>query len=112
MIYHLEIKQIVDYPRCRVYRDFLRDIMGDREIRTNGNSYLFYGTLLLCKLPCFLSETGGNLLSGRPGGMGMYHCRIVGVVSYQIPAPGGFDFGLFTGAALSYLYKTWQRELD
>jgi len=47
MTYHLEIKQIVDYPRCRVYRDFLRDIMGDREIRTNGNSYLFY-FMVLC----------------------------------------------------------------
>ncbi|MBP3609272.1 MAG: MarR family transcriptional regulator [Lachnospiraceae bacterium] len=47
MFYHLEIKQIVDYPRCRVYRDFLRDIMGDREIRTNGNSYLFY-FMVLC----------------------------------------------------------------
>ena len=47
MFYHLEIKQIVDYPRYRVYRDFLRDIMGDREIRTNGNSYLFY-FMVLC----------------------------------------------------------------
>ena len=47
MTYNLEIKQIVDYPRCRVYRDFLRDIMGDREIHTNGNSYLFY-FMVLC----------------------------------------------------------------
>jgi len=47
MTYNLEIKQIVDYPRCRVYRDFLREIMGDREIRTNGNSYLFY-FMVLC----------------------------------------------------------------
>ena len=47
MLYHLEIKQIVDYPRCRVYRDFLRDIMQDRTIRTNGESYLFY-FMVLC----------------------------------------------------------------
>lgn len=47
MFYHLEIKQIVDYPRCRVYRDFLRELMGDREIRTSGNSYLFY-FMVLC----------------------------------------------------------------
>ena len=47
MFYHLEIKQIVDYPRCRVYRDFLRDIMQDRTIRTNGESYLFY-FMVLC----------------------------------------------------------------
>lgn len=47
MLYHLEIKQIVDYPRCRVYRDFLRNIMQDRSIRTNGESYLFY-FMVLC----------------------------------------------------------------
>lgn len=42
MFYQLEIKQVVDYPRCRIYRDFLRTLMNDRDIRTNGSSYLFY----------------------------------------------------------------------
>ena len=42
MDYQLEIKQIVDYPRCRIYREFLRSLMEDRNIRTNGSSYLFY----------------------------------------------------------------------
>lgn len=41
MDYQLEIKQIVDYPRCRIYREFLRTLMKDRDIRTNGSSYLF-----------------------------------------------------------------------
>ena len=27
--YQLEIKQIVDYPRCRIYREFLRSLMGN-----------------------------------------------------------------------------------
>lgn len=27
MDYQIEIKQIVDYPRCRIYRIFLRDLM-------------------------------------------------------------------------------------
>ena len=27
MDYQIEIKQIVDYPRCRIYRNFLRDLM-------------------------------------------------------------------------------------
>ena len=40
MNYQLEIKQIVDYPRCRIYRDFLRTLMKDKSIRTNGNSFL------------------------------------------------------------------------
>ena len=38
--YQLEIKQIVDYPRCRIYREFIRSLMEDRDIRTNGSSYL------------------------------------------------------------------------
>ena len=40
MDYQLEIKQIVDYPRCRIYREFIRTLMEDRNIRTNGSSYL------------------------------------------------------------------------
>lgn len=55
MFYHLEIKQIVDYPRCRVYRDFFRELMGDREIRTSGNSYLFY-FMVLCSYANYRSS--------------------------------------------------------
>ena len=55
MTYNLEIKQIVDYPRCRVYRDFLREIMDDRELRTNGNSYLFY-FMVLCSYANYRSS--------------------------------------------------------
>lgn len=52
MNYQLEIRQIVDYPRCRIYRDFLRNLMGDTDIRTNGNSYLFY-YMILCSYANF-----------------------------------------------------------
>lgn len=52
MNYQLEIKQIVDYPRCRIYRDFLRTLMKDKGIRTNGNSYLFY-YMILCSYANF-----------------------------------------------------------
>ncbi len=44
--YQLEIKQIVDYPRCRIYRQFIQNLMADRSIRTNGGSGLFYYTVL------------------------------------------------------------------
>ena len=47
MKYQLEIKQLVDYPRCRIYRSFIRNLMEDRNIRTNGGSYLFY-YIVLC----------------------------------------------------------------
>ena len=45
--YQLEIKQIVDYPRCRIYREFIQTLIADRSIRTNnGCSGLFYFTVL------------------------------------------------------------------
>lgn len=46
--YHLEIKQLVDYPRCRIYREFVQSLIADRSIRTNGGSGLFYYTVLSC----------------------------------------------------------------
>ena len=55
MDYQLEIKQIVDYPRCRMYREFIRRIMEDRNIRTNGSSYLFY-FVILCSYVNFRSS--------------------------------------------------------
>lgn len=42
--YQLQIKQIVDYPRCRIYRQFVRFPMEGRSIRISGGSGLFCGT--------------------------------------------------------------------
>lgn len=55
MDYQIEIKQIVDYPRCRIYRSFFRDLMEDRNIRANGSSYLFY-YMVLCSFANFRSS--------------------------------------------------------
>ena len=44
--YQLELKQIVDYPRCRIYRQFVQNLITDRSIRTSGGSGLFYFTVL------------------------------------------------------------------
>lgn len=45
--YQLEIKQIVDYPRCRIHREFIQALISDRSIRTNnGCSGLFYYAVL------------------------------------------------------------------
>lgn len=44
--YQLQIKQIVDYPRCRIYRQFIQSLISDRNIRTGGGSGLFYFTVL------------------------------------------------------------------
>lgn len=44
--YQLELKQLVDYPRCRIYREFVQTLIKDRGIRTNGCSGLFCYTVL------------------------------------------------------------------
>ncbi len=44
--YQLELKQIVDYPRCRIYRQFVQSLISDRSIRVGGSSGLFYYTVL------------------------------------------------------------------
>ena len=46
MEYQLEIKQVVDYPRIRIYRDFIRELMRDSSIRTTKSSYLFFYVVL------------------------------------------------------------------
>lgn len=37
--YNLEIKQIVDYPRCGVYREFVQFLISDPSIRVNGHFF-------------------------------------------------------------------------
>ena len=44
--YQLQIKQVVDYPRCRIYRQFVQSLITDQSIRTGGGSGLFYFTVL------------------------------------------------------------------
>ena len=44
--YQLKVQQIVDYPRCRIYRQFIQTLMADRNIRTDGGSGLYYYTVL------------------------------------------------------------------
>ena len=52
MEYQLELKQIVDYPRCRIYRNFIRRLTEDINIRTRGGSYLYY-YMVLCSYANF-----------------------------------------------------------
>ena len=44
--YQLELRQLVSYPRCRVYREFLQTLIADRGVRTNGRPGLFCYTVL------------------------------------------------------------------
>lgn len=52
MEYQLEIKQLVDYPRCRIYRPFIRTIMDDMDLRYNGHPGL-YAYMVLCSYANF-----------------------------------------------------------
>lgn len=55
MDYQLEIKQIVEFPRCRIYRDFVRSLVANKSIRTNGSSFLFY-YIVLCSYSNYRSS--------------------------------------------------------
>ena len=33
--YELQIKQVVEYPLCRMYRQFIQSLIKDRNIRLN-----------------------------------------------------------------------------
>lgn len=44
--YQLQIKQVVGYPRCRIYRQFIQSLVTDPNLRTSGGSGLFYYTVL------------------------------------------------------------------
>ena len=53
--YQLELKQIVEFPRCRIYRDFIRSLVTNKGIRTNGGSFLFY-YIVLCSYANYRSS--------------------------------------------------------
>lgn len=46
--YQLEIKQVVDYPRCRIYRQFIQLLLKEKDIHINGKSGLFHYAVLCC----------------------------------------------------------------
>ncbi len=46
--YQLELKQLVDYPRCRIYREFIRSLITDPSIRLSHHAGLFHYTVLCC----------------------------------------------------------------
>mgnify|MGYP007098662365 CR=1 FL=1 len=39
--YQLQIKQVVDYTRCRIYRQFVQSLITDQGIRTGGAPVFF-----------------------------------------------------------------------
>lgn len=79
--YHLEIKQIVEYPRCRIYREFVHALISDRTLRTDSNSHLFHYTVL-CTYANFRTSylrMDGITYTIRPG---EWLCRISDLMSW------------------------------
>jgi hypothetical protein len=67
--YQLELKQIVEYPRCRMYRQLIRTLMEDRSIRASGGSGLFF-FVVLCSYANFRTSykrIGGINYTVYPG---------------------------------------------
>lgn len=46
--YQLQIRQLVEYPRCRIYRQFIQSLIEDRSIRIGSGSGLFQYAVLCC----------------------------------------------------------------
>ena len=46
--YQLEIKQIVEFPRCRIYKKFVEMLMCDPDIKTSGGCGLYHYAVLSC----------------------------------------------------------------
>ena len=44
--YQLEIKQIVEFPRCRIYKEFVEMLMCAPGIKTSGGCGLYHYTML------------------------------------------------------------------
>ena len=79
--YQLEIKQIVEYPRCRIYRQLIRTLMEDRSIRISGGSGLFF-FVVLCSYANFRTSykrIGGINYTIYPG---EWVCRINEMTSW------------------------------
>jgi len=79
--YQLEIKQVLDYPRCRIYRQFIQSLMEDRSIRTGGSSGLFYYAIL-CSYANFRTSyrrIDGNGYTVYPG---EWICKVRDIVRW------------------------------
>lgn len=51
--YKLELKQVVDYPRCRMYRQFIQGLIGNENLRMEGAADF---TITLCFAVMRISE--------------------------------------------------------
>ena len=79
--YQLEIKQTLDYPRCRIYREFVHALLADRKLRLSSTSHLFHYTVLCCYANFRTSylRLDGSTYTIRPG---EWVCRITDLLDW------------------------------
>ena len=66
--YKLETKQTVAYPRCRIYRKFIKGLIEDRNIRLGGSSdFLLHCAMLFCKFPPLKQADRRNMVYSAAG---------------------------------------------
>ena len=122
--YQLEIKQIVDYPRCRIYREFIKTLIDDRNIRTNdGCSGLFYyialcayassQTLHSCQNGIRYSVSPGEGFCSINELKGILHLHSFGQildVLYRLQDDGLIQFRILDrGRLVKYCIADWHR---
>ena len=56
MQYQLKLQQLVSYPKCRIYRKFIRILADDKSVRLSGDSTLF-NFMVLCSYANFRTST-------------------------------------------------------
>ena len=115
--YQLELRQVVDYPRCRIYREFMQTLIADRSIRTGGCSGLFY-YVVLCSYANFRTSyrrIDGITYTVYPGEWVctlkelaewlrlLYH-RYCRMVSRAFPLPGICNPKILAGSTAHYIY--------
>lgn len=79
--YQLEVKQIANYSRCRIYRSFVQTLLQNKSLRTSGNSHLMHYTVLCCYANFRTSylRLGGCSYTIRPG---EWVCRITDMMAW------------------------------
>lgn len=82
--YQLEVKQIVDYPRCRVYREFVQSLISDQNIRISGSPGLFHYTVL-CSYANFRTSCRRLDSISYTVYPGEWVCRLSELVEYLRP---------------------------
>ena len=104
--YELQIKQVVDYPRCRIYREFIHRLINDQNIRINGGSGLFHFTVL-CSYVNFRTSyrrIGGISDTVSPGEWVCIVKEIVLLVSHPLSSSGTVHAGYLAESALDLLH--------